>query len=416
MTGNGIALIGNGIAPPTHVWDHRTADACVFSAEAARILPRLETRVLPVALPGERVVLTFGNRPPQELSLLNRLGFGCREEDLVFVNSELPDGTPRLFADGTIISPFTSASTMTHNLATHEPGCSFHGCCLDIAVRANRKATLQDLASDKISVPEGRFVPTSGATRDAITDLLTRYPVVVYKPDHSASGIGQVRFDRSSDLFHAALDDLYYPGVVQEFVRKTCDLSVQFEIMVNSGYAIGNGPPVQMILRELTGQIVSHEGDYLGGFYPAQIPQILEERIRSMARAVVGQLVNLGYRGPGSIDFLVNEDSGEIWVSDVNARVAAPWYALQMIRRRLYRPLPFIMRSFRIPVGMPISAFEELFHKHLFSWVNKEGFVPFAFLPEVGFCYGVVFAEDPERCRQLDQIIEQVKRPLHNAS
>ena len=394
-------------------WDQRTADACGFRGVEAVILPRLETRVLPVALPGEQVVLTFGNPLPQELPLLNRIGFGCRSEDLVWVSPDL-NGTPPPLPQGTIVNPFTSASLLSHTLAEHTPQSLFRGCARTIAVYVNRKKTLQSWGDDSIRVPEGCFVSTLQEIRIAIEDLLTRHDVVVYKPDFSASGIGQVHFTRESDLGNEALDCLMRPGVVQAFVEKTCDVSLQFEISTNFGHAIGNGPPVTTFLHELVGQFVGPDGDYQGGFFPTRLGPAFEAHIRRMGQCIVERLCEAGYRGPGSIDFMANEGTGEIWTTDVNARVIAPWYPLQMIRRRHphHRALPFVMRSFQIPVGMSVSALEELFRGHLFSWQSMEGFVPFAFLPDLGFCYGAVFSEDPERCRALDRVIEETKQPL----
>ncbi len=400
------------------VFDHRTIQACKFDEAASRVLPLLETRVLPVAMLGDTVILSLGRAMPVELPLLRRLGFGPDDSDLLFVAEDLNGAALLPIDPHATIYPFTATSPLSH--ALHRAArCRFHGCRQRVAIKANLKSTLQRWYDECIPVPEGSAVSDGEQTKFMIADLLTRHTSVVFKPDFSASGIGHRTFWRGEPLDETSLEQtLMLPGIVQARVEKDMDVSVQFRVDPVTADADGphEGPSIHIL--EITGQYVSEHGEYQGGFFPVSgLSSALTDHIKMAVWKAVSRLVHAeGYWGPGSVDVLVNTRTNRFWLVDVNARVSAMWYPLQMIHRRLGRVLPFSMRSFQIPVGLPIGVLEEVFHDYFFSFDKNEGFVPFAFLPEVGFCYGVVFAEDPDRCLALDKSIVQAEQLLRIAS
>lgn len=379
---------------PKRAYYHETRDVCEGLPE---LLGRFPLRALLVARPGEKVILPAGPFPT-ELPLLNRLGFGPRPEDLVFVgvDGRVTSGNDDL--EGAEIFPFSGTSSLARQFAARH-GATFHAPHLTTCLRANSKAVFQDvvnmLAERHGPVgPRGVVAPRDRAVAHA-RELASRAGRAIAKGPHSASGQQQVVVTKGETPDFADL-----PGtvVVQEWVEHDCSPSLQCRIDEDG------------VVHELlaTEQILDGT-HHIGNRFPPRLSTQVRADMSRIGRLIGEAFASIGYWGICGVDFLVTDDGSTVLANEVNARIPAPWYAWNASRRLLGDALPFRMKSIRLRPGTSIGDVERAVRPLLFDRVARAGFVPFCVVPEHGFAYGVTYAPDQAR---LDTIVAGVDARL----
>lgn len=368
------------------VYYHETVDVCDGLPD---LLHRFPLRALLVAKPGERVVLPEGS-VPAELPLLNHLGFGPRPEDIVYAR---PDGTIAAGdnnLEGAEVLPF-SGTTQRARLFAEKNGCAFDAPDRDTCLAANSKATFQEILAlsgfdEPVLGPDG-FVTTRDDAERGVKNFFaeTACEKVVIKGVHSASGLQQKVVARGEPV---SVADLPQDLVVQEFVEHDYSASV----LVRTDLVFSS------TVLAASAQILDGN-HHIGNLYP--LPQNdgrLLESLGAIGRLLGDEIADLGYWGFLGVDFLVKvRENGvhEALANEVNARIPAPWYPWNASRRRLGRPLPFRMKSLKLRPGATIDDIERVMAGLLFNPHRQQGFVPFCFVPEHDFVYGVTFAPSP---------------------
>src|SRR3989338_4200154 len=105
-------------------------------------------------------------------------------------------------------------------------------------------------------------------------------------------------------------------------------------------------------------------------------------------------LLESGYFGPASVDFVADFETETVAAVEVNARVSAPRYPIRAAQRWYGEDshLPFDLYSFRFPKGMSVAQIALHFEGLLFNRERRLGVIPFTVIPEDGVGGGVTFA------------------------
>jgi hypothetical protein len=164
-------------------------------------------------------------------------------------------------------------------------------------------------------------------------------------------------------------------------------------------------------LFDLTGQLLRdasiHEGNVSP---PIDLPDDpgLTHEVLTQSRDVVRWVAGTGYRGTGSIDFLVFEREGswEVVVCEVNARVTGATYPSLLARRFLPRQA-WLMRNFAfapaLDCGGALAALADA--GMLYRAGDGEGVLPINFIRDdagrVVKAQLLFLAGRPERCSEL---------------
>lgn len=164
-------------------------------------------------------------------------------------------------------------------------------------------------------------------------------------------------------------------------------------------------------LFDLTGQLLKdasiHEGNVAP---PIDLPEdpALDAEILAQSREVVRWVAGTGYRGTGSIDFLVFEREGrwEVVVCEVNARVTGATYP-SLLARRFLPHRAWLMRNFAFAPALDCAgALEALSGAGLlYRADDEEGVLPINFIRDdagqVVKAQLLFLAARPERCAEL---------------
>jgi hypothetical protein len=373
------------------VYYHETFDVC---EGLPTLLHRFPLRALIVARPGERVVLPDGH-VPAELALLNRLGFGPREEDLVFVREDGSVLSGDNDLENAVVLPFSGTTQRARTFAAKH-GATFHSPDREACLMANSKAVFQEIGNAArrfdlgVIAPRGVVMSRESAVRAANT-LARELGKAVIKGAHSASGLQQAVVSHGDD---PSLEGFPDEVVIQEWVPHVSSPSLQCVVMQNGDIDI----------LSVTDQILDGI-HHVGNRYPADILPSTFMEMGSISRIIGNALAGLGFWGVCGIDFLLDEDRNVVVANEVNARIPAPWYPWQATRRRYGEPLPFRMKSIRLRAGTSIEDVAYAAGNLLFDGNRREGFVPFCYVPEHSFVYGVTFSPDRNRmCALADRV------------
>jgi len=261
---------------------------------------------------------------------------------------------------------------------------------------------------------DGGEAPVGEPLDDCLRELSAMgYRRAVVRSSLGASGFGVQTVDLTPDAtgrdlppFLLADGRLLVQGWIEPGVRgvtRVTSPSLQF-FCGDLGHAI----------FDLTGQLLReasiHEGNVAP---PPDLPgsHAAVEEILAQGTEVVRWVAGTGYRGTGSIDFLVYDQDGEakVVVCEVNARVTGATYPSLLARH--FRPGDaWLMRNFAFrPQLTGTGVLERLDEAGmLFLKTREEGVLPINFIRDeegrVAKAQLLFLAETPERC--MDLIVE----------
>ncbi|HTM68909.1 MAG TPA: ATP-grasp domain-containing protein [Candidatus Binatia bacterium] len=376
---------------PKRVYYHETRDVCDGLPD---LLGRFPLRALLVARPGERVVLPAGF-VPAELPLLNRLGFGPRDEDLIFVREDGSIASGDGDLEGAQVLPFSGTTKRARAFAERH-GAEFHAPRIEDCLGANSKGTFQEIvnchADERGAIGPCGVVPRWTRTASVATAFALRYGKAVVKGIHSASGLQQVVCEAGGT---PSFEGMPKQVVVQEWVEH--DYSPSLQCLIDA-----SGP-----IRQLSTTVQILDGNHhIGNRCPSGLPDWVLEGMRWRAEIIGTELRKDGFWGICGIDFLVREQDKTVLANEVNARIPAPWYPWNASRRLLGEPLAFRMKSVSLAVGTAAGDIEKAMRPLLFDRAKRRGFVPFCLVPEHGFVYGVTYAPTPAALDALTPAVD----------
>ena len=389
---------------------HYTHDVINHTPESQALLGLFALRALISSGKDDIVVLPGMDYPQDEIDLLNGMGLGPKPDNVVGDFQNMKEAAYRDqvgLVDPPDVHPFSATSVWLRKQAILH-GFDLAAPSLVIAQQANDKAVFQRRANQaghtgKI-VPRG-FSVSNDMLFDRVNYMLREGRPVRIKAGNSASGLCQC-------VIHPGEKPRYPNGVLEPVstwvIQEQMDTNIEASVQIH----VDRGGGVQV--RELLGQHIDN-GHHFGNFYPADlelntnvIKSQMETQMRRAAMRIAQRILSpMGYFGDASIDFVGNTNSGEVWAIEINARVTAPWYAIEASKRRFGKVVPFDMRSFKIPKGTSIFEITDHLKRVLLTQDSAEGFVPFCHLPEQGFCYGVTFAQDKETLMRLTQEVQK---------
>lgn len=379
-------------ARPKRVYCHETRDVCDGLPD---LLGRFPLRALLVARPGERVVLPAGHEPT-ELPLLNRLGFGPRAEDLIFVRDDGTIAGGDRDLEDALLLPFSGATKRARAFAERH-GARFHAPAFDACVDANSKGTFQEIVNELADDGGDLVGPVGQAPRPTRVEAVAtafawKYGKAIIKGVHSASGLQQVVVEKGAS---PSLEGLPRLVVVQQWVEH--DYSPSLQCLIGADGSV----------RQLSTTVQILDGlHHIGNRCPSGLPDWVLDGMRWRADGIGGELAARGFWGICGIDFLVREEDRTVLANEVNARIPAPWYPWNASRRLLGEPLAFRMKSAALAPGASIGDVEKAMRPLLFDRGRRAGFVPFCFVPEHGFVYGVTYAPTPAALDALTPAVD----------
>ncbi len=375
---------------------------------------------------------------PQEIPLLNRLGFGPHPDnviDIVFrggriecVNQRQETKLKALVEAETEI--FSGTVSIQRWVLEELLGLRLRAPSLPDCMRWNDKGVFQKTFGPTVwqngslqissGIP-GSLVPLGGCvTKDSLIKVFrklfeTDATAFLGKPPDSASGIGHeiIRRGVGNDTAKAIFYKIGTRRVVfQELIKKDIDFSI--EINVVEGIAPEDQRP-----GVVSGQHIVGTSNHKGNFFPITLPSsMLESALRS-AEIIMRRLAEEKVWSSGSIDYVGDTRTERVAAVELNLRLVAPDYARIPIRERYGCDLPFDMRSFPVPANLPISEFAEHMDGLLFGQPGERiGFVPFCYLSDVidedgfGISYGVCYAPDADQLDALSREVEVRKLGL----
>ncbi|MBU0531311.1 hypothetical protein KJ910_02350 [Patescibacteria group bacterium] len=383
-------------------------------------------------------LLRLNRGVPEELGLMNRLGFGCPPEHVISITTRKgwakfaePHHREVLRTAGPI--EFFAGTSRLLRGTLDQLGVSYCQPSLKSCRTANSKIDFQRLGECYAINGDGRYhtvgknlhaalIPRGGfGTPTQIQGLLRHlFDLSVFevrlKPDASGSCIGHRNLTTPHGVNGYLLPDCRH--VVQELVRCNIEFSIPFEIDVKGNFKLYD------VCRQL---IECHDGhdDFVGNASipngRAGLPTKMRRLAREAAEVIIWQTWKQHrYFGWGSIDFVGNTTTGTVKAIERNARITATYYPIMASLRRFGKVLPFHNRSRLLPPGMSIHELEVCFAGLLFGQPGTNtGLVPYAFIPQlpgenVGFFYGVVYAPTHQLLDGLVTRINERHQSLFN--
>ncbi len=350
---------------------------------------------------------------PPEMRFLHELGTTCSPSRFMRFNSvgqqaTLADPTQHSMLGRITGTSLFSGTSDRNRLVVQEFGLPANLPSQAICVAGNSKVNFQKHGrcvrwdGDKFVVNgnpvEKALVPDGGyAEKERLFDLLQflfqQFPHNHYrvKPDDSASCIGHMTVGR--DVTRKDLERLESGTyVVQKAMAQGFkEVSVPFFIDPDSG----NGQTIAICGQHI---VTRHGQDDFAGNYSLQRQKLageLRQKILMAARFHIQQQVELGYFGWGSVDFGVNFETGEVCAFEVNDRITATYYPIMASWLMFEGQMrPFDNQSFEFQAGMSFEVMLKRFEGLLLRQGHDTGFVPYCYLEELGFCYGLCVAPD----------------------
>ena len=253
--------------------------------------------------------------------------------------------------------------------------------------RGNNKLLLhQHLEEQGLPVFDTVIVASSEDLAQGVQQLSRAgYRRAVLKSQIGASGIGIEQFN---------LDQAPTEISAHMFYEGSCLLQGWLEPGLGSVDLIFS-PSVQIFLDDETGihlfdlteQILSHNKVHEGNISPS--PHLtdrpdLREQILSQAQIAARWLFQQGYRGTGSIDFLVasSHDQKEptVYICEINARITGATYPA-LLAHHLKPGRAWLLRNLKFAAPLPATRILRLLdeHGHLFQVGKAGGVVPLNF-------------------------------------
>jgi hypothetical protein len=202
----------------------------------------------------------------------------------------------------------------------------------------NKTELYHYLRTEGLPTPDTHLCDSEESVSKAINSLRkSGYHKAVIRSGIGASGIGMTRVDFSKTLT---------PSVPQMFFHSgPCLVQGWFEKGVGTTEIV-HSPSVQFFLDEasahlfdITDQILSGSSVHEGNQSPPILHDISTQReLIRQARKVGEWLHGIGYRGMGSADFIVVENtdhSKDVYVCEVNARITGATYPSVLARHLL---------------------------------------------------------------------------------
>jgi len=294
-----------------------------------------------------------------------------------------------------------------------------HNSCSEEGYRiGNNKTCLhQHLESQDLPIPDTIVANSVESVKQALNVLQKKgYKRAVVRAAIGASGIGMLHVDFAKsqtveipqNFFHAGpclVQGWLQPGVMG--VEEVTSPSVQFFIADSA-----------LELFDVTSQILSGDSVHEGNFSPptAYDPKTLEH-IMLQARNVGLWLHKEGYRGSGSVDFIVIEtvDGGkQAFVCEVNARVTGATYPSVLARH--FKPKgAWLMRNLRFENKVSGSEVVQMLDdaNWLYRRGQQAGVIPINLNSHadgrVAKGQFLCIADDIENCsKQLDRVVEEL--------
>ena len=125
-------------------------------------------------------------------------------------------------------------------------------------------------------------------------------------------------FIANAEDFARHADDIVGESEVKIMKRINCRGSTLEACVTRSGTVVGP------LLTEIVGQkdLTPYKGGWCGNeVFPGAFTEGVRAKAREMAFKFGNQLWNEGYRGYFDLDFLVDRDSGDVWLGELNPRV-----------------------------------------------------------------------------------------------
>ncbi|HBO99987.1 MAG: hypothetical protein UU48_C0002G0013 [Candidatus Uhrbacteria bacterium GW2011_GWF2_41_16] len=393
------------------VYCHVTEDVIDHTPESRRLLGQFSLRALLLAESQDTVILPGRMNLPPEMVLLNTLEIGPEIDRVKFDFSDIT---------GVTIQPFSGTSLRLREMVK-KAGCVLNAPNFEVCYRANDKGAFQTVC---MPLPEARLPFGVSCRSEEVPHAVQMIHREFGRParikaSNSASGLKQgiIRPGDPVVLPNGHGEDgvvkIESHYVVQIQYEHDLDASVQF--FIHEDGCLDVGP----VTRQYVDEGGHHFGNTLliSNWIPDEMQKIMIQAARVIAVQVRDQFK---YFGHGSVDFICNRKTGDVYAVEVNARVTAATYPLEAARAwyGTGMVLPFDMRSFWIPYDISLWDFSLSFHQVLFNRKERIGFVPFCFLPHAfpienrGFCYGVCFARDERELLWVVQKVEECKRKL----
>jgi hypothetical protein len=125
-------------------------------------------------------------------------------------------------------------------------------------------------------------------------------------------------FIASEDDFEKHKDEIVKDPEVKIMKRINCRGATLEACATQSGTLVGP------LLTEVVGakELTPYKGGWCGNeVFPGAFSESVRERARGMAEKFGNQLLSEGYRGYFDLDFLIDQDSGEVWLGELNPRI-----------------------------------------------------------------------------------------------
>jgi len=390
------------------------ANVMGFSGYGARMLP-----VLGLLFRGSENALLLGEEPDADLSVFFRDVLGLRLPEVLVHHLPPTCGLRTLgldavilhrlrasrapFLDGYVTDPYLEELAAELGKRT----VNSHRQC----VLANDKIGLNRyLAAASLPLFDGGEA-TAGELRTELERLaLLGYRRAAVRAALGASGFGMQVIDLETGAsrgLSASLhgeERLLVQGWVEEGRLGCSELaspSVQFFC----------GAEERVSLYDFTDQLLSNNSVHEGNMAPP-LSMALEETVRTeivrQATLVSAWIASLGYRGPGSIDFLVWRQEGgtRVQVCEVNARVTGATYP-SLLALRCNPGGAWLMRNMVFGPCMNVRQFLGFLAERelLFEARSQHGIIPVNVIRaadgQIVKCQLLFLAETTQRCLRL---------------
>ena len=259
-----------------------------------------------------------------------------------------------------------------------------HDCSEEGYRIGNNKTSLHRyLEAHDLSIPDTYVSQTAGEVTGALQNLKKRgYRRAVVRAAIGASGIGMVHVNFEDPEFPELPENYFHAGpcLVQGWLQPGV-MGVKDVTSPSVQFFVGE---THLELFDITSQILSGNSVHEGNYSPPTAYNLLtlEEIVREAKRVAVW-LHKVGYRGPGSVDFIVVEtiDGGkQPFVCEVNARVTGATYP-SVLAKQFAPEGAWLMRNLRFESdikGQEILAMLEQ-SKWLFHAGDSSGVIPINF-------------------------------------
>ena len=243
------------------------------------------------------------------------------------------------------------------------------------------------------------------------------------KPDFSASCIDHRTVQKGASLNGELANLRSRCYVAQTFLEHDIEFSIPFMLMPDGSRKVYD-PCGQHIVHGPDGK------DDFNGNYKLRKGKLTRRMYRDAMAAAqyhIDELIKLGYtEGWGSIDFVGNTKTQEVWAIERNARTTATLYPIRGSELLFEgKVMPFNNRGFIYQRGMDVEVLHGHFDGLLLRPGGHTGLVLYCVLPEVqfaegeptvGFSYAVSYARTYDELEQLDREVDDRMDVLSKAA